>query len=355
MARNIVHIVGTGTVGAPLIGILASRRKKLGIEEVTFKPEEAEIRNVALLKGLVDLGAKLCISEENTDEFASIGCKIDYPASEAIDRAGVIIDCSAPGLATENKAKIYSRYADSDKLFIAQSRNPEFGKDYAFGINDDALQRDRDKFIRIVSCNAHNISSIIKTIAIENGVSNLEWGRFVCIRRASDISEAEEFIPSPQIGTHQNETYGTYQAADAASLFHSIGFDLDLFSSAMKVNSQYLHTVSFDIKLKSATTLQKVINRFQANPLIALTNKLLASQILAFARDLGYHGRILNQSVIVVPGLNLRKQNELTGFSFSLQDGNSLLSSIAAAVWYFFPRSYKEKLIEMNDLIFGEI
>ncbi|MBN2601884.1 MAG: hypothetical protein JXR87_07820 [Candidatus Marinimicrobia bacterium] len=354
MPRNIIHIIGAGTVGTPLIGILSSRRKSLGIDEISFQPDLSEIRNIAMIRGLVSHGAKLCVPIEFADEFASAGCKIDYSADEAIQRAGVIIDCSKPGQAAKNKSLIYYKY-ERDKLFIAQSREPGFGKDYAYGINDSALVHGEDNYLRIVSCNAHNIASIVKTVGIHENHSNLESGRFVCIRRANDISEIDGFIPSPKIGVHQDELYGTYQALDAALLFKSIGLELDLFSSALKVNSQYLHIIHFDIRLKTETTLQAIINSFQANPLIALTNKALSSQVAAFSRDMGYLGRVLNQSVVSVPSLNLKNGKELTGFCYSLQDGNSILSSVAATIWFFFPRSYKEKLLELNDLIFDEI
>ena len=33
---NIVHVVGTGTIGEPLIGLLADNREAFGIDEVTF-------------------------------------------------------------------------------------------------------------------------------------------------------------------------------------------------------------------------------------------------------------------------------------------------------------------------------
>ena len=33
---RIVHVVGTGTIGEPLIGLLANNREALGIDEVTF-------------------------------------------------------------------------------------------------------------------------------------------------------------------------------------------------------------------------------------------------------------------------------------------------------------------------------
>lgn len=354
MPRNIIHIVGTGTIGTPLIGILTSRRKSLGIDEITFQPDLTEIRNIALVKGMVNHGAKLCLPEEYKDEYASTGCKIDYDAKEAIRRAGVIIDCSPTGQASINKNNIYSKF-EGDKLFVAQSQDSEFGKDYAYTINDRALNYGKDRFLRIVSCNAHNIAALVNTIGIIDGNQHIECGRFVCIRRENDISEEAGSIASPKVGVHRDNNYGTYQALDAASLFKSIGFNLDLFSSTLKVNSQYLHIIHFDICLKSETTLQKIINRLQANPLIALTNKTLTGQIVAFSRDMGYLGRVLNQSVVVVPTLNLRKGKELSGYCFSLQDGNSILSSIAAAIWFFFPRSYREKMTALDDLIFGEI
>ena len=33
---NIVHVVGTGTIGEPLIGLLADHKADFGIDEVTF-------------------------------------------------------------------------------------------------------------------------------------------------------------------------------------------------------------------------------------------------------------------------------------------------------------------------------
>jgi glyceraldehyde-3-phosphate dehydrogenase (NAD(P)) len=36
ITKKIVHVVGTGTIGEPLIGILASFRERFGIKEVIF-------------------------------------------------------------------------------------------------------------------------------------------------------------------------------------------------------------------------------------------------------------------------------------------------------------------------------
>ena len=36
MAKTVIHVVGTGTIGEPLIGLLTHYQKDLGIDEVTF-------------------------------------------------------------------------------------------------------------------------------------------------------------------------------------------------------------------------------------------------------------------------------------------------------------------------------
>ena len=77
---------------------------------------------------------------------------------------------------------------------------------------------------------------------------NLVGGRFVCMRRSNDISQDGSFVPSPQVGKHNDERFGTHHARDAWHLFNTMGYDLNLFSSAIKLNTQYMHTIFFDIR-----------------------------------------------------------------------------------------------------------
>jgi len=356
MSRKIVHIVGTGTIGEPLIALLASLHRSLGIDEVSFQPDIAALQNKAIIKGLIHKGAKLCVAPEQTDFFSGLGLKADYTPQAALERSAVIIDCSPPLEGMKNKVGTYSQYAWENKVFIAQANQIDFGKNYAFGINDEALIPHQDQFIRIVSCNTHTIATLIKTLAFDDSGNNrLEWGRFTIIRRASDISQEEGMIPAPRIERHTDPTYGSYHAADAASLFRSIGIELDVFTSVMQVNSQYHHIVHFDLRTDESITLQQILGRIEKNPYLAITNKTLTSLVFAFIRDIGYSGRILNQSIIVVPSLQIRKDNEIVGFSFAPQDGNSVLSSIAAALWALYPFSYREKLKHINNLVFDEV
>jgi len=36
MGKNIVHVIGTGTIGEPLVGLLAVHKDDFNIDEVTF-------------------------------------------------------------------------------------------------------------------------------------------------------------------------------------------------------------------------------------------------------------------------------------------------------------------------------
>ena len=68
-----------------------------------------------------------------------------------------------------------------------------------------------------------------QNIESKRSPDNLVEGKYLCVRRANDLSQADNFIPSPKVGIHDNLKYGSHHAADAASLFATIGMDLNLF------------------------------------------------------------------------------------------------------------------------------
>jgi glyceraldehyde-3-phosphate dehydrogenase (NAD(P)) len=205
-----------------------------------------------------------------------------------------------------------------------------------------------------VSCNTHNIAAVLKTLALDDGSNSLKEGKFLCIRRASDISDDKAFIPSPKVSGHE-EPWGTHHARDAFYLFRTLGLDLNLFSSAIKTNSQYMHCIWFDITLQRNTTLNDAVKQLLANPRIAVTYKDMASLVFSFGRDHGRFGRILNQTVVVLPSLHVRNGNEILGFCFTPQDGNSLLSSIAATEKVLYPDTFPEKMKPLVSTLFKEI
>ena len=354
MERKIIHVVGTGTIGEPLIGLLCDYRDQLGIDGITFQKNKALVGDRSKVLGLMDRGARLAVDENKVNDFKKLNMDPDFETEEAIKRAMVVIDCTPQGISRANKNMYYEKFTTNVKGFLAQGSEDRFGKKYAFGINDSALDVN-DQFIQIVSCNTHNISCITETLALKDDPDNLVEGKYVCIRRANDFSQETDFIPSPQVGIHIDEKYGSHHARDAAALFHTLGMDLNLFSSAMKVNSQYMHVLWFNLHVKEPTMLKKVKDQLYANKRVAMTRKDLTSTVFSFSRDHGHFGRILNQTVVVEQTLNVKNDHEITGFCFTPQDGNSILSSISAAEWVLYPHSYLDKIQCLSHLFFNKI
>jgi glyceraldehyde-3-phosphate dehydrogenase type II len=353
MRGHVVHVIGTGTIGEPLVGILADLRGELGIDEVTFAKRRPLIEDRSKVFSLMNRGANLAAEKSVWAEFRDLGMEPTYDYAEAIGRASVVVDCTPDGSGIDNKRRFYEGLADSVLGFLAQGSEFGFGKPFAYGINDKALTLN-DKFIQVVSCNTHNIAAVLKTLAVDEKSNALREGKFLCIRRASDISDDKSFIPSPKVSPHE-QPWGTHHARDAVCLFRTLGHELDLFSSAMKINSQYMHCIWFDISLNRNTTIEDVHDLIQGNPRIAVTYKDMASLVFSFGRDHGRFGRILNQTVVVMKSLYVRKDNEILGFSFTPQDGNSILSSIAATEKFLYPDSYTERMKAIESTLFKEV
>jgi glyceraldehyde-3-phosphate dehydrogenase (NAD(P)) len=354
-ATRSIHVVGTGTIGEPLVGLLLNLREALEVEQITFQKNRPLLQDRAKVKSLIRRGAHLVVAAEKMADFEKLDMQPTYDIPEALQQATVVIDCTPKGLGLKHKREWYEGLT-SARGFIAQGSEFGFGKMYARGVNDTALTPGKDRFIQVVSCNTHNLAVLIDTLGLhDEEPDNLVEGRFVCLRRASDISQEKEFIAAPDVGAHKDAQFGTHHARDAWHLFETLGMDLNLFSSEIKLNTQYMHCIWFDLRVKRATTLDEVIEKCQANKYVALTHKTMASTVFSFGRDHGYFGRLLNQTVISVPTLAVRDGHEITGFCFTPQDGNSLLSSIAAAAWLLDPQTYEEHIQFVKPYLFDEV
>jgi glyceraldehyde-3-phosphate dehydrogenase/erythrose-4-phosphate dehydrogenase len=350
---KVVHVVGTGTIGEPLIGLLADHKADFGIDEVTFHKRTPLVTERGKVNDLVRRGAVLVVDEDKRTTFEELGHAPKFETREAIERAKVVIDCTPVG--NDNKAEYYES-ALNPLGFLAQGSEYGFGKMYARGINDHALVHGEDRFLHIVSCNTHNIAVLVKTLAMDDdGTNHLTDGRFICIRRSNDISQDSGFSPSPTVEKHKDGRFGTHHARDAHELFETIGYDLNLFSSALKLNSQYMHALHFSLTLDRDITLDEVRDRLAANKRVAITHKKSANAVFSFGRDHGYFGRILSQTVVAVDTLTVRNGNTLVGFCFTPQDGNPLLSSLAAMLWYLSPEELDERINILRPYLFAEV
>lgn len=352
--KNRILVVGTGTIGEPLIGLLADFRKKLKVAEVMFHKRTPLRDEVAKVESLVKRGAVLVTNPENIEEFKKLGHEPQYTFAEALTRAKVIIDCTPAG--NLNKEKEYANF--TKKIFIAQGSEKGFGLPYAYGINDAALLKHKGDYIQVVSCNTHNVSSLVDTLSSHEVEKNFIAGDFTCIRRSNDISQHSGFSPSPEVGKHQYASFGTHHAKDSYDLFRTLNIIPNLFSSAMKVNSQYMHVIRFGVEVRGSSSVEDVIERFRKNKFTALTYKNSTNKVFSFGRDHGYYGRIFNHTVVAVDALNTHNREGntvITGFCFTPQDGNSLLSSVAAAMYGIHGDAYTTYMTCFDDLLFPEI
>ena len=102
--------------------------------------------------------------------------------------------------------------------------------------------------------------------------------------------------------------------------------------------------------------------------MIATTNHTTANKIFSHGREFGHYGRILNHVVVPIDPISCRiigqqddglnKQYSITGFAYTPQDGNSLLSSAAAALWFLNDKDWKranKKLYTLKKHLFQEI
>ena len=69
MSRKVVHVIGTGTIGEPLIGLLCDFKEDLGIDEVSFHKNTPLTTDRSKVKSLMSRGARLTTHEEKFDGF----------------------------------------------------------------------------------------------------------------------------------------------------------------------------------------------------------------------------------------------------------------------------------------------
>src|SRR3989442_11179805 len=69
-SKKVVHIIGTGTIGVPLIGLFADRKDQLGFDEVTFHKRTPLLTDRSKGVNLLKRGARLAC-----DGAARPGCQ----------------------------------------------------------------------------------------------------------------------------------------------------------------------------------------------------------------------------------------------------------------------------------------
>ena len=332
-----VLIVGTGTIGEPLIGLFLSTKKELGVDKVIFHKHTPRELDRPLLQSLQKRGALMSVEKEKEQEFKEIGTTPDMTFTEALEQADVIIDATKKGVGLKNKENYYKKYDDGKRGFLAQGSEFGFGTIYAAGINDHVLDSG-ERWFTIASCNTHAGAAIVRHLGFdENGKYAAKNIDLLYMRRANDVTQVSKFVPAPTVSLATDPEFGTHQARDVYEIFKTMNIHPKIHSYAILINTNLMHTVYFNIALDYKTTVDEIIDRIDKEPWVTWTIKLHSNQVFSFGRDHGHYGRILSQAVIVRPSLTIDKDNHLRGFVFTPQDGNSLISSIIASTKIMYP------------------
>ena len=110
MSRKIVHVVGTGTIGEPLIGLLCDYKEQLGIDQITFHKNSPLKDDRSKVISLLKRGARIAVNEDKIQGFKDLGIESDLTAEDAISRASVVIDCTPSGIEEVTKKFITKNF-----------------------------------------------------------------------------------------------------------------------------------------------------------------------------------------------------------------------------------------------------
>ncbi len=344
-----VHIQGVGTIGAPLAYLLADRDTELGLDRVTFTKHTPRRSDAPLVERVREAGAEFVVEGDRSQAFTSSGFTLDGDLDESVQDATVIVEATPSGIALDRKTDYEAM--EGPEGFLAQGSESGFGTPYALGVNDGVLDEVEDRFVHIVSCNTHNISALVRALASDG--EDLDRGRVVCIRRATDVGQQGGGPLAPKLSVH-DAAEGTHHAHDVVELYGTRNQELDLFSSAIKVPTQFMHTIWFQFDLEEPIDREAAIQRFADDDYIALTDKMNADLVFNMGRQFGPFGRILNQGVVARESIHV-DDGTVSGFCFTPQDGNAILSNVAAVSRFIDPSNWRKRVSTFDDLLVDEI
>ena len=344
-----VHVVGVGTIGAPLIRLLLRHRAELGLGEVSFHKRGAHPAERPALEALVRAGARLCASSSSRAEHRALGLEPAADVEDALAAADAVVDCTPAALEQRERYRRLER----PRVFVAQGSEHGFGKPYAWGVNDAAVDPAEDRWLQVMSCNTHGLASLIQALS-GDAPAAVRRARFVCLRRANDVGKEGGQVASPSPTLPTSARFGTHHARDVHALFATRSLDLDVRSAAIKLPTQYMHAFQFELELSDPIAREDALARLAANPRVALTRRRSASEVFAFAREHGFSGRLLNHAVVA--GDTVATHGPwVTGFGYTPQDGNTLLSSAAAVVRAVHPQDAPARLACLRPYLFAEV
>ena len=200
-----VLVNGIGNIGTTLLALLIKHQERLKIDTVFALKNRPLPWQEDDLNYLSSIGVRVCSRMKESDyEFLD----------SIIDEVDYIFDCTNNGGGMLNK----QWYVDLPNLkgACAQGSEKKFGISYMTGVNDQAIKN--KKFVHVVSCNTHSLSSLLSTFTGENLEQHTE-SDFVVVRRSEDIGNHQRLVSANVVARHLDEQIGTHHSVDVVDLF----------------------------------------------------------------------------------------------------------------------------------------
>lgn len=309
-----VLVNGIGNIGTTLLYILVRYKEDLGIDNIYAFKNKPMPWHKDELNDLESIGVQ--VYSKNIDglkDISTIENNINY-----------IFDCTNNGGGIKNK----TWYNSLTGLIGASAQGSEklFGKSFMSGINNSQLLK--EKYAHIVSCNTHSLASILTTLS-DFTLTDIDHADFVIVRRSEDLGNHERLVSANVVARHLDPNLGTHHSIDVNDLLATINQSVDLTSSDVTTPSQLMHGVRFNVKFKNEVQRKEIEKRIQMNPLVATSTKFDSNVIFERGRRNGFQGRIYSHAIIISNNL-LLKGNNIMGWAFIPQEGNTLISSLHA-------------------------
>ena len=187
-------------------------------------------------------GAKLAVDDDKRGEFESSATRSATPRRRR-SNAPVVIDCTPAG--NKIKAQYYETsraqglHGPGQRVRVRQAVRPRHQRRGPGARRDASCRSSRATPTTSPCCSRPSATTATARIACTGDLRLHAPGQ--------RHLPGDRFIPAPQVGKHDDPEFGTHHARDAHHVFETLGKNLNLFSSAVKLNTQYMHSIWFNL------------------------------------------------------------------------------------------------------------
>ncbi|MDN5895581.1 MAG: hypothetical protein L0H93_16345 [Nocardioides sp.] len=299
-----VLVNGIGNFGTTLLQVLTAHWDLLDTDTVYAHKSTVHPWDEPQMQRLKNLGIILVGDEYPAQaRIEDVAHEIDY-----------VFDAGRPGQGLRRKA----RYDGFPNLLGASAQGTEksFGTPYVLGHGmDSSLSRHAS----IPSCNTHSALAVLRTLS-DGDLQDIESADFVMARRS---------VAGNVVARHLDPVLGTHHAIDTAAVLRVLGRRIPIQSSDLSTPSQFLHATRFAVRLRSSPTEAQVRDRIDRSAYVSNTGIFDSNKIFEIGRRFGLGGRLYQQAIFVDANL-LVKDRVISGWAFVPQEGNTILSTMAA-------------------------